>query len=224
MVVVNKDEGVTSEALAAALGLKLVHRIDRATSGLIVLARDARTVQRMQRALRAGLVERTYLFLANGVVRDGTRESFIARDRGDGLRGTPLSHTSTGGAREQQSRVQRCVAHVFDTHLDVHAGVTRGRARLETGRTHQLRIQLAEGGTPIVGERVYVRDATRDGVARLASERLMLHAERLRFAHPNNKREVDVVIAPTDAPGCPPWVDGESSRACVPIKQAGGRS
>lgn len=217
MVVVNKDDGMTSEALAASLGLKLVHRIDRGTSGLVVLARDARTVQRMQRALRAGLVERIYLFVANGVVRDGTRESFIARDRGDGLRGTPMNQSSTTSAAPKQ-RAQRCVAHIFDTHVD--AGVTRGRARLETGRTHQLRIQLAEGGTSVVGERVYVRDASRDGVPLAASGRLMLHAERLRFVHPNNKREIDVVIAPAEAPGSPPWGRwGESPSGHPPMRQ-----
>jgi 23S rRNA pseudouridine1911/1915/1917 synthase len=181
VVVACKDAGVTSEAFAAALGLKLVHRIDRVTSGLVLLARDARTVQRLQRLLRDGGIERTYAFVANGVVRDGVRESWLVRDRGDGLRGS--------GAHGKHA-----VAHVVDTRAN--NGVTEGRARLVTGRTHQLRIQLAEGGTPIVGERVYVRDALRDGVPLVPSERLLLHAMRLRFIHPNNHRAVDVVNEP----------------------------
>jgi 23S rRNA pseudouridine1911/1915/1917 synthase len=180
VVIACKDAGVTSEAFAAALDLKLVHRIDRATSGLVMLARDARTVQRLQRLLREGGVERTYAFVANGLVHDGVRESWLVRDRGDGLRGS--------GADGKHA-----VAHILDTRAK--DGVTEGRARLVTGRTHQLRIQLAESGTPIVGERVYVRDALRDGVRLAVSERLLLHAERLRFTHPNNHRVVDVVNA-----------------------------
>lgn len=195
MVVACKDAGVTSEAFAAALGLKLVHRIDRATSGLVMLARDARTVQRLQSLLRDGGVERTYAFVANGVVHDGVRESWLVRDRGDGLRGSGAGPGS-----------KHALAHIVDVHVDV--GVTRGRARLVTGRTHQLRIQLAESGTPIVGERVYVRDALAAGTALVASERLMLHAERLRFTHPNTHRPVDVFRAAPFEPA-----DGAMGRA-----------
>jgi 23S rRNA pseudouridine1911/1915/1917 synthase len=183
IVIACKDAGVTSEAFAAALGLKLVHRIDRGTSGLVMLARDARTVQRLQRLLRDGGVERTYAFVANGVVAEGARESWLVRDRGDGLRGS--------GDREKGGK--HALMHVLDAR--VTGAVTHARARLVTGRTHQLRIQLAEAGTPIVGERVYVRDAIAAGVALAAAERLLLHAERLRFVHPNNHRPVDVVCA-----------------------------
>lgn len=210
VVIACKDAGVTSEAFAASLGLKLVHRIDRVTSGLVMLARDARTVQRLQRLLREGAVERTYAFVANGVVHDGARESWLVRDRGDGLRGSgiggkhALAHfldcTSSRWSHSEHSRGGAGVPPATE-----HT-VTTGGARLVTGRTHQLRIQLAEGGTPIVGERVYVRDAIAAGMSLVPSERLLLHAERLRFAHPNNHRDVDVVgAAPFAAPG-----DGES--------------
>jgi 23S rRNA pseudouridine1911/1915/1917 synthase len=178
LVIACKDAGVTSEAFAAALGLKLVHRIDAVTSGLVMLARDARTVQRLQRLLREGGVERTYAFVANGVVAEGVRESWLVRDRGDGLRGS-----GAGG--------KHAVAHIIDA-ISSEQGVTHGHARLVTGRTHQLRIQLAEGGTPIVGERVYVRDAIAAGITLAPSERLLLHAERLRFMHPNTHVAVDV--------------------------------
>lgn len=180
-----KAAGVTSEAFAQALGLKLVHRIDRVTSGLVMLARDARTVQRLQRLLRDGAIERTYAFVANGVVQNGVRESWLVRDRGDGLRGSGV------GGKHAVAELNEC--RPFSSEYVV----THGRARLVTGRTHQLRIQLAEGGTPIVGERVYVRDALASGISLAPSERLLLHAMRLRFTHPNSHRDVDIVA---DAP------------------------
>jgi 23S rRNA pseudouridine1911/1915/1917 synthase len=167
VVIAHKPHGVTSEAFANDLGLKLVHRIDKPTSGLLILARDARTVQRMQRLLRAGGVERVYRFIARGEVLNGVRESFLVRDRGDGKRGS-----GAGG--------KRAVAEFFDC---VRRGDnTLGFARLVTGRTHQLRIQLAEEGHPIVGESVYANDVGR----------LMLHSERVKFVHPNSKQLVDV--------------------------------
>ena len=60
--------------------------------------------------------------------------------------------------------------------------------RLETGRTHQIRIHLSEAGHPLVGERVYVRDYERAGRRLIPASRLLLHAAELRFAHPRHRR------------------------------------
>ncbi len=173
VVVVDKPAGLTSEDAARTVGRKLVHRIDKATSGLLLLAVDARTVQRLQRALREGRVERTYLFIAHGRVGDGVVQSELVRDRGDGRRG------SGPGGKRAVTRLRAL------SYLDGGAGVvTRGEAQLVTGRTHQVRIHLAEGGHPILGERVY---AAYDG-----APRLMLHAHRLCFVHPGTKAVVEV--------------------------------
>ncbi|OGQ09259.1 MAG: hypothetical protein A2138_17640 [Deltaproteobacteria bacterium RBG_16_71_12] len=182
VVVVDKPCGLTSEDAAAHIGLRLVHRIDRATSGLLLLARDARTVTRLQRALRAGLVGRRYLFIAHGVVVPRRLTSALVRDRGDGLRGS--------GAGGKPSVADLCHCRPSDD-----GRTTCGAAELVTGRTHQLRIQLAEAGHPIVGEHVYVRDARRLGLPLIDATRLMLHAERLRFALPGSKRIVEVQSA-----------------------------
>lgn len=179
LVVVDKPSGPTSEATAAALGRRLVHRIDRLTSGLLLLADDARTVTRLQRALQRGLVERWYRFVAHGRLAPQELHSTLVEDRGDGLRG------SGNGGKPASCQILDCV-------VSVDGRTTTGSARLVTGRTHQLRIQLAEAGHPLVGEPVYIRDARRDGLTLLPSPRLMLHAARLRFAHPNTHLELDL--------------------------------
>jgi 23S rRNA pseudouridine1911/1915/1917 synthase len=178
LVVVDKDAGVRSEDVAAALSLKLAHRIDMSTSGLLVLCRDARTVARLHKQLRAGLVLRRYRFVADGVVAAGALVSVLVRDRGDGLRGSALDPQNASSGKAAHTDVEDVV---------VHGALCSGVARLHTGRTHQLRIQLAEAGAPLVGERVYTRDARASGQALSASARLLLHAEHLAFVHPNTK-------------------------------------
>ena len=76
--------------------------------------------------------------------------------------------------------------------------VSGGEAELVTGRTHQVRIQLAEAGNPLVGERVYGRDRVAQGLPMVTSPRLLLHAWRLAFTHPHTHEDV-VVEAPLPA-------------------------
>lgn len=191
VVIVNKPCGVTSEDLAAAYGKKLVHRIDRATSGLVVLADDARTVQRLQRELAAGGVQRTYLCLAHGVVASQTVTSWLVRDRGDGLRGSGPA----GVGQQATCHVRTLASGAFDDDT----AVSLLAVTLVTGRTHQIRIQLAEAGHMLVGEPVYRRDHAARGDVEIVHPRLLLHAWQLRFPHPNTHAAVEVE-APAPAP------------------------
>ena len=191
VVIVDKEPGVTSEELARVLGRRLVHRIDRDTSGLLVLADDARTVTRFQRLMREGRVERTYCFVANGVVKAGRRESLLARDRGDGLRGSVRVDTAPAA----RDAAKLAIAEVSGCVVANDERTTTCIVTLVTGRTHQIRIQLAEDGHPLVGERIYVRDARAASTPLLESSRLLLHAARLRFPHPNRHTLVDVASA-----------------------------
>jgi 23S rRNA pseudouridine1911/1915/1917 synthase len=156
---------------ATRIALHVVHRIDKDTSGLVVFAKTKRAEIGLGAQFRGHSVDRQYLCLAHGDVRIRRVESFLLRDRGDGLRGS-----------SNDGRGKRAV-----THVDVVArfGVaTLCRVRLETGRTHQIRIHLSERGHPVVGETVYIRDMFAAGGEPLASARLMLHAETLGFEHP----------------------------------------
>jgi 23S rRNA pseudouridine1911/1915/1917 synthase len=157
--------------------LGIVHRLDKETSGLVVFTRSWLAKQSLASQFRHHTVHRHYLAIAHGDVRPRTIRSFLMEDRGDGLRGSARG-TPPPSAREAITHVER---------IEAFAGATLVACRLETGRTHQIRIHLSESGHPIVGERVYVR-----GYAGplIEAPRLMLHAAELGFVHPATQCEM----------------------------------
>jgi 23S rRNA pseudouridine1911/1915/1917 synthase len=158
-----------ARSLRPSLGI--VHRLDKETSGLVVFTRTWLAKQKLASQFRKHTVHRRYMAIAHGEVRSRTIRSFIAPDRGDGLRGS---------VRRGQGQSEReAVTHV--ERIEALAGATLVACRLETGRTHQIRIHLSEAGHPLLGERVYRRRWT--GVV-IEAPRLMLHAAELGFVHP----------------------------------------
>ena len=122
-------------------------------------------------------MERMYICVAHGVVTPGRIESNLVADRGDGLRGS-TSHAGQG---------KRAITHV--SVRQALRGATLCEVRLETGKTHQIRIHLAESGHPLVGEPVYIRDYAGPWIQ---SPRLMLHAATLGFEHPVTAERVSL--------------------------------
>jgi 23S rRNA pseudouridine1911/1915/1917 synthase len=157
---------------ATTVALHVVHRIDRATSGLLMFAKTKKAELGLAAQLRAHAMERSYVCVAHGAVTSRRIESFLVEDRGDGLRGSTT--------RRDQGK--RAVTHVEARQALHHA--TLCGVRLETGKTHQIRIHLAEAGHPLVGEPVYIRDWRDEDGPILTSSRLMLHAATLGFEHP----------------------------------------
>jgi 23S rRNA pseudouridine1911/1915/1917 synthase len=155
------------------VALFVVHRIDKETSGLIAFAKSKLAERVLAARFRTHEVERTYLCVAHGRLTDRRIESRLVADRGDGLRGS-TRHPGQG---------KRAVTHVRALE-PVGAAATLCEVRLETGKTHQIRIHLAETGHPLVGEKVYVRDFLARGGESLPSPRLLLHAATLGFPHP----------------------------------------
>jgi 23S rRNA pseudouridine1911/1915/1917 synthase len=162
---------------ATSVALHVVHRIDRATSGLLCFAKTKRAELGLAAQLRAHTMEREYRCVAHGVVAPGRIESMLVTDRGDGLRGS-TSHAHQG---------KRAVTHV--TVERALRGATLCAIRLETGKTHQIRIHLAESGHPLVGETVYIRDYA---APLIDSPRLLLHAATLGFVHPVSGEHVSL--------------------------------
>jgi 23S rRNA pseudouridine1911/1915/1917 synthase len=158
--------------------LGVVHRLDKETSGLLVFTRTWLAKQSLAQQFRVHSVHRRYLAIVHGHARAQTITSHIMADRGDGLRGSMLG-------RGRQTGGQLAITHVeVIERLD---GATLVACRLETGRTHQIRIHLSESGTPLVGERVYIRRFTGDPIP---APRMMLHAAELGFVHPATNAEM----------------------------------
>jgi 23S rRNA pseudouridine1911/1915/1917 synthase len=157
--------------------IRAVHRIDKETSGLVVLARTAEAESRLGKQFRAHTTGRRYLAMVRGEAKDASIESKLVADRGDGRRG------SGEGGQTAVTQV-RVVERLGDFALV--------ECELETGRTHQVRIHLGEAGTPLCGERVYDRPLhgkpLPDGSG---AKRPLLHAAYLAIDHPETGKRLE---------------------------------
>ena len=153
--------------------LRVVHRIDKETSGLVVFARTVPAEQGLGEQFRAHSVLRRYLAIIPGTIQSQRIATRLVRDRGDGRRGS----TKLPGVGKQAVTNIELVEKL--------AGYSLVSCRLETGRTHQIRIHLAELGHPVCGEKVYNRKPSGPVIEdQSGAPRLALHAAELGFLHP----------------------------------------
>ena len=182
LLALDPDAGGAFGGIAGVQRPGIVHRLDRDTSGLLVVARSAEAHRRLQSLLRRRDLKREYLALVAGRPRSraGRIEAPIGRDRTN-----PLRHSlDTANPRDAVTHFE--VEELFPRHALI-------RASLETGRTHQIRVHLAAIDLPIAGDPTYGRPAE------LGLERQFLHAARLAFPHPITDEPVDVASPlPTD--------------------------
>jgi len=149
-----------------------VHRLDKETSGLVVFARTPEAARHLGEQFRRHTTERRYAALVRGQAQPARIESRLVRDRGDGRRG---SGTAKDG--------QRAVTHV--RVIEQFQDYALVECRLETGRTHQVRIHLGEARIPLCGERLYDRPLHGAPLPdRSQAKRPLLHAAFLGFDHP----------------------------------------
>jgi len=176
----------------------LVHRLDRDTSGLLLVGRTAQAHTALQRALRRREVGRTYLALVYGSTDavTGTVEAPIGRDPQH-----PTRMAVVPQGRPARTHYRR---------LAEWKGLSLLEVILETGRTHQIRVHLASIGSPLVGDRVYGRRVH----PQADPGRVWLHASRLRFPHPVTGEFIEAEAAlPADLAaslnrlGLPSWGD-----------------
>lgn len=156
-------------------GVFIVHRLDRDASGLLVVARTLDAREKLAKQFAARTPSRVYWAIVTGRVEAQTIRTHFIRDRGDGKRGSverQVKSPTTAAAD-----VQLAITHV--TPLKTRRGQTLLECRLETGRTNQIRIHLAELGHPILGDVKYGPIEQERTATRLA-----LHAMELEFVHP----------------------------------------
>jgi 23S rRNA pseudouridine1911/1915/1917 synthase len=150
----------------------VVHRLDKETSGALVFARSRETLHALQELFKRHAIEREYVALVEGAPPDaGTLDADLVRDRGDRRRGVARP------GEEGRRAVTR-----FHT-LERLGRASLVSARLETGRTHQIRVHFAAAGHAVLGDAVY--GGSRESKPPMPPvPRQMLHARRLGFAHP----------------------------------------
>ncbi len=153
--------------------VRAVHRLDRETSGLMVFARTVVAERHLMWQFRRHTTDRRYLAVVRGNVAAQTIATNLVRDRGDGRR----------GSTQVADLGKRAVTHVRP--LERLGEYTLVECRLETGRTHQIRIHLAERGYPLCGEKVYNHPLFGEPRPDTSgAPRLALHAAELGFEHP----------------------------------------
>jgi len=166
-----RQRGSTWSLLGGEERAGIVHRLDRDTSGLLVVAKTEAAHRALAAQLQARTLTRMYWALAHGHFAEATAtvDAPIGRDPRDRKRNAVVA-----GGRPAVTDLRVVARHPRCTELEVS---------LRTGRTHQIRVHLAFTGHPVVGDPVYGR--RHDG-----GERLALHARELRFVHPADGREV----------------------------------
>ena len=168
----------------AKADIRTVHRLDRVVSGLMVLARNAKAASELSRQIREGEFEKEYLAVVHGVPEGrGTLRDLLGRDKA--RRMTYVADAPAKGVQEAVLHYQR---------LSASDAFSKVRIRLETGRTHQIRVQFSSRGWPLVGERKY---AVLEDPCEIA-----LWSYRLAFTHPVTGKAVEFVHEP---PKDYPW-------------------
>ena len=171
--VLSTDEpGGLPELLRQFLGdpkadVRTVHRLDRVVSGLMVLARNPAAASELSRQIREGTFQKTYYAVVHGVLKqnEGTLEDLLGRDK---------ARRMTFVASEPGKDIQK--ASLSYRVLSSFQGLSMVEIHLHTGRTHQIRVQFASRGMPLVGERKY---STLEDPCKIA-----LYSQHLGFYHP----------------------------------------
>ena len=165
--------------------LGLVHRLDRPVSGVMVFARTSKAASRLSEQIRSRKVEKIYRCVVNGVLEgSGRLENYISKDESTNT--VTVSDTEKPGYK---------ASYLDYKALDSKDGLTLVEVKLGTGRSHQIRAQMAHSGFPLIGDQKYGKkdDRTKD---------IALEAYKLSFEHPV-KREFITFEAPV--PGSYPW-------------------
>ena len=163
-----------------AKALELAHRLDRDTSGLLIVAKKRSALVELHRMLREGEIEKVYLAVAKGKVESRTlRQPLHKYVNAKGERRVSVQE----GGMAAETRVKALKSSPEFTFLEI---------RLLTGRTHQIRVHLSHAGHPLLGDGKYGDFELNHRLEKQGVRRLFLHASRLAFPHPISKEAIDL--------------------------------
>jgi len=162
--------------------LELAHRLDRDTSGLLVVAKKRSALVELHRMLRDGEVEKVYVAIVKGVP---AKRQFDIRE-------SLYKHVTASGERRVSVKEDGVSAVTKVRMLQKSGDFSLLEVRLMTGRTHQIRVHLAHAGHPVLGDDKYGDFELNRALARQGVKRLMLHARRLAFRHPLEGKPIRV--------------------------------
>lgn len=195
------------QARPEAKFLELVHRLDRETSGVLLLAKKRAALTNLHAQLREGIVDKRYLVLVRGKWRDALRTVDLALE----------SHATGGEKRVRVTDGGRRAVTVFRrqrTWAAMDPPMALLEAELKTGRTHQIRVHLTHLGFPLAGDGKYGDFAWNRALAKEGLKRMFLHARSMRFMHPmtGEKMMIDSAL-PADLQNYLERLDRLSSKA-----------
>ena len=168
--------------------LELVHRLDRDTSGVLLLAKKRSALTGLHAQIRAGTMKKSYLVLVRGPWSNAKQHVRLPLDK----------YVTAEGERRVSVSDAGLPAHTVFRRLRSYQGYTLLEAELLTGRTHQIRVHLAHLGFPIVGDDKYGDFALNKDLQRAGLKRMFLHAARVEFRHPSTDEttKVEAPLAP----------------------------
>ncbi|HYD97630.1 MAG TPA: RluA family pseudouridine synthase [Noviherbaspirillum sp.] len=185
--------GVIEQLRAArpqAKFLELVHRLDRETSGILLLAKKRSALTNLHEQIREGQLDKRYLALVHGEWRNARQHVKL-----------PLfKYTTPDGERRVRVQADGMASHTIFNLVRRYGGFALVEAELKTGRTHQIRVHLASNGFPIAGDDKYGDFALNKALqkadgGRIALKRMFLHAYRITFRHPDSGDPVTLEAA-----------------------------
>jgi len=161
----------------------IVHRLDQDTSGLLILAKSPDILNQLQEQFKARKVKKIYLALVVGKIEDGGEiESFIGKGQDKQI----SRFLNLKGTMKRAKTTYNIVRHY---KLDSQ-NLPLLQLRPETGRTHQLRVQLKSMSWPVIGDKVYTTKLAKNIAKNLTLNRQFLHAAKLEFIHPKNDKKL----------------------------------
>ncbi len=166
----------------------LVHRLDRPTGGIMVFARNSKSAKRLSAQLASHEMKKTYYAVTNGVpqIKSGSLINYLKKDEKNNI--VKIVPQSEEGVKKAELNYKVLQANEKDALVEVN---------ILTGRSHQIRVQFAGMGCPLVGDNKYGKDKTR------ASRNLGLWAGKLEFTHPVNRQKMFFACPPDTSTA--PW-------------------